>query len=263
MIHQMTFWLFGRPVEFAMDLDMTAHSDMCIAHCLHSQKTPPEPEVCDAMARIVREGDAVIDGGANVGFMTLVLSNLVGRTGKVLAFEPATNCLNRLEANLRLNSVENVDLCKQPLWDKCGERLPFYLHERNGENSLFEQDHIVAEIPTITTILDAHDIKPRLIKLDLEGAEYAALRGAQYMLRWKPRPYVIVELNRESLALAGKQQHDLRGLMRDCGYDTFVLEGAYPTYIPPQVDIVTARPNTNVLFSTIPDVAAAWKECRL
>jgi FkbM family methyltransferase len=60
--------------------------------------------------RLLGEGDTVYDVGANVGIHTLLFSRLVGPKGKVYAFEPFPQNLDRLRANLDLNKIENVEV---------------------------------------------------------------------------------------------------------------------------------------------------------
>lgn len=262
MIADMAFRLATRLVQFSMDLDPSFHSDLCINYALAKHKQPVEPEVCDAMARILREGDTAIDAGANVGFMTLLMSRLVGASGRVLAFEPAPQCVAKLKQNLIINDIRNVDLIPQPLGRTHNEQATLYLHARNGESSLYEHDHITAEVPVTLSTIDWFDTHPRLIKVDTEGSECDVLRGAEKTLD-RLAVYVIAELNNESLKLAGETQRGLRSLMFRQGYQTFLLDGAFPIHIPAEVEIFPNRPNTNVLFSTLRDIVAAWPECRL
>ncbi len=56
----------------------------------------------------IHTGDTVVDIGANIGYYTLLMSNLVGNGGKVFAFEPEPKNFEILQKNLELNQIKNV-----------------------------------------------------------------------------------------------------------------------------------------------------------
>ena len=69
-----------------------------------------EPDLLYAFLHFLRPGDVCIDGGANLGYHTLFMSHLVGPTGLVLSFEPDPTHFATLEANIKLNNRENVQI---------------------------------------------------------------------------------------------------------------------------------------------------------
>jgi len=220
-----------------------------------------EPEVTTAMVRCVRPGDFVIDGGANTGVFTLLLSQLVGDGGVVLAIEPGQNNLWKLEENVRINKADNVDIERQPLWNK-KEMVKLHMAQHSGYNSLLRTSDSVAAVPMEAVTLDTFDTVPRLIKLDIEGAEEMALRGGLRFLKDQACPYIICELHDDALRRLGSSQEALRRFMRDQGYSMFLLHdnGSLPTYVPLRTEVKSPRQNVNVLFSTFDMVAAAWPE---
>ena len=72
MIQPFSFSHPKRNIEFVLDLDpLKRESDRVLMEFL-ARKMTPEAEVIDAMVRICRPGDFVIDGGANIGFYTVI-----------------------------------------------------------------------------------------------------------------------------------------------------------------------------------------------
>src|SRR5690606_34921798 len=69
-----------------------------------------EPVVVSIMRRVLRPGDTFIDGGANLGILTLIGSRLVGPSGRVYAFEPQAAAAERVRAHLTMNGITNVVL---------------------------------------------------------------------------------------------------------------------------------------------------------
>lgn len=265
MIHNITLQIAGRDVEINMDLDLTHPCDVGIMDCCHAGK-PCEPEVCNVLARVLQPGDCAVDGGANVGFFTVLMSRLVGPTGHVYAFEPGGNNLPKLAANIALNKLDNVTVIDKPLAARSGETVTLYEHDHPGYNSLWPDlsKKVTIERAVLTTTLEMEllgRVAPTVIKLDIEGAELSALKGTGTLLNWQ-KPMIIAELNEAAFSRAGVTFDDLRDFLGERGYDAFGLyeNGNLPCFIPRQVKIVPLRLNVNVLFSTVETVSKYWPE---
>lgn len=242
--------LGNKTIEFSMDLDPTDMRDTDMRSYL-ANNLVPEPEVVHLMMRAIKPGDTVIDGGANLGYFTLLLSRLVGPSGHVIAIEPSPPNLAKLRHNLEINKIQNVEVVAKALWPKSGEALPFYLTEYGGYDSLFSHDKVTGtvEVETITlrdVILQ--NIVPALIKLDIEGAEVEVLQCG-----FRPGLFVIAEAHETSIEI-------LRTVM--AGHDTYVLhpDGSLPSWVPADCKLVPKAENSNLLFSRMSYVAQAWPE---
>jgi len=260
----------GKTIELDFELDPSVIAENSLLFYLDRQELP-EPEVVDLMLRALHPGDFAIDGGANVGFFTLLMAKLVGETGQVWAFEPDASNRKTLEANIMLSTSRgtiNVEI--PPLWSHSGERVQFYSSKDGGASSLFECESCVGVEERWTTTLDRYVFgstllgEVRLIKLDIEGSEQHALEGATRILK-AHSAYIVAELNEKALVKFACTERSIREFMHGFGYETFVLHGAgvIPMHIPLATRLVATRPNTNILFSTIDDVAALWPEVRI
>lgn len=265
MIHDIHLQIANRDVEIKLDLDPANLCDIGIIDCCHAGK-PCEPEVCNVLARVLKEGDCAVDGGANVGFFTVLMSRLVGPTGHVYAFEPGGNNLPKLAANIKLNGLENVTVIDRPLAARLGATVTLYEHDHPGYNSLWPDlsKKVTVERVVLTTTLEMQllgRVAPKVIKLDIEGAELFALRGSGTLLKWQ-KPMIIAEMNEAAFDRAGVTFDDLRDFLHVRGYDAFGLyeDGNLPCFISRQVKIVPMRLNVNVLFSTVDTVASYWPE---
>ena len=260
------FKLAGREVKFAMSVDSDSAVDKELLFALRVSGCP-ETEVCDLMARAATPGSYVIDGGANIGFFTVLLSKLVGPEGYVLAIEPGSNNLCKLEENIKVNKCANVEVVRQPLWNKPG-MVKLYMCEDGSKNSLSPHAGTRGAQTMETAVLDDYPAIDtgrvlRLIKLDIEGVEELALRGGETLLTGDAKcPYIVMELNHEALPKFGSSCGQLCDFMREHGYEPFLLHfnGALPTYLPRRTKVVPSRMNWNVLFSTFEMVGAAWPE---
>ncbi len=136
-----------------------------------------EPEIKETFKKYVKEGDTVVDIGAHIGYHTLTLAKLVGEKGKVYAFEPCPEIFELLKKNVNVNCYKNVILINKAVSNSTGKQR-FYV-DKTGRNSLINSTSIkmtqAIEVDTIG--LDDLNIKPNLIKMDVEGGEIKALKG--------------------------------------------------------------------------------------
>lgn len=161
-----------------------------------------EPLIQDTFAEYARSGDVVWDIGANIGFYSLIASRLVG-DGQVIAFEPLPENVASIHRNLSLNSMSNVRVVETALSDHSGAgelsvsgaRTHAKL-DTSGETD-FKEDMgsktIHVELSTVDLQL-CQCPAPSLVKIDVEGAEAAVLRGAVRLLH-DVRPTIICELH--------------------------------------------------------------------
>jgi FkbM family methyltransferase len=175
-----------------------------------------EAEVQTLLVSLVRPGMVVYDLGANVGFFTLLASRLVGATGTVYAFEPLPANLEILRRHLALNRCANVTVLPAAVSDRDG-RARF---EGSGSTARLGEggDAIEVETARIDTLLARGDLTPAdLVKLDIEGAELAALEGMDGLLR-TVRPRLLIEFHGRHIDGVDIDTA-CRTLLRDLGYE--------------------------------------------
>ncbi|TEU13319.1 MAG: FkbM family methyltransferase [Anaerolineales bacterium] len=157
-----------------------------------------EPTVCRALHKVVQPGWTVVDLGAHIGYMTLLLAKLVGPHGRVFAFEPMPDNFSVLCENVRLNRYRNVVAEPKAVTDACGSVTLYVPEERySSQGSLLTKRGKPCLVEGIS--LDSYwdklgDFALHLIKIDIEGAEDAAIEGMVKLLRrW--RPVMVVEVH--------------------------------------------------------------------
>ena len=252
------------PVEFKMDLDPANAQDRAVSWYLN-HGVFPEPEMIQVMLRALRPGDFAVDCGACTGFFSMLMGALVGPTGKVLAIEPGANNLPKLYANVALNTG-NVEVAPVALGAQNGVR-DFRLAQNSGFNGFTpSEDFPDAEVVQVTVAPLTALVKqpPRLIKLDIEGAEDEVL--AQWMDHDGGYcPYILAEANPHCLERMGSSVAGLRLLTRQHGYETFVIleTGQMPVFVPKGVKLLPQRENTNVLFARMESIAELWPELEI
>lgn len=257
-------------MKLALDSDWPA--DQCVLDHLQGG-TSFEGDVANAMVRVLREGDIVVDIGANIGYLTVLASLLVGPTGRVIAFEPDPENVLRLRANVALNTGSNVTIVEKAVTDRSGEVEFFINSDNSGGNALWDPAQFPGNAKCVanprpmrvagTTLDDAWDElglpTPRLIKIDTEGAEHQVLEGMRGLLTRQDPHFVIAEYHPFGLERMGSGEESLRGLVEGLGYSTFALNnaGGLPRFVPPATRIqVTAI--INMLFSKPEWVGPCW-----
>jgi FkbM family methyltransferase len=156
-------------------------------------------EIISVFRKLLRPGDVAVDGGANLGFLSLVAWQCVGSYGKVYAFEPQPVALELLTENIRLNQADNIVVVPKALWHETGTSKLYEFAEADHDlPSLGKRvdKQVSREIVVETVRMDDVVRQPiRLYKLDIEGAEWSAMRGSRQILFSNPPPHVIIELN--------------------------------------------------------------------
>jgi len=192
-----------------------------------------EPEVSWIYPYLLRHGDAFVDGGAHIGYLTLLASSCVGPAGTVHAFEPVSRTYDALARNVERNRATNVRLNKMALGPRDGTldlELPIDPQGDAilawGATAIQAGRGAVERVPMTT--LDAYTELSKLrsirvLKLDLEGAELGALEGARDLLKHRRAEYLVVELNTYLLDLAGERYDERRALLASYGYRCWQL----------------------------------------
>ena len=140
-----------------------------------------ETEKAELLFRHVKPGWTAYDIGANVGFYSLLVSRLVGPSGHVVAFEPSPRNLEFLRHHLNLNHTTNVKVLDVAVSDAEGVTR-FSVDSDPKKSRITDAGEITVRTTTLDRLIGELPM-PDLIEMDIEGAEYSALRGAERMLR--------------------------------------------------------------------------------
>jgi FkbM family methyltransferase len=157
------------------------------------------------MQAFLRPGMTVLDVGANIGYFTLLAAQQVGQDGLVHSFEPHDEIRSRLERNIRRNGLRNVVVRSEAVTRSTGE-VAFYRSAdatNQGISSTIEGSTTLGqareERPMIVPAIRLDDVaetlgrRVDLLKIDVEGAEKAALEGGESLLAAPDAPLVLLE----------------------------------------------------------------------
>ena len=216
-----------RPIDIrAFGLKFRCHSDSGDASRMIYFSGLPDPHEMLFLQRYLRPGDAAIDAGANVGVYTLLMASLVGTDGRVLAFEPADKAFAYLTMNVEMNDLRQVALRKAAIADFRGTAdFNQGEDEANALSSLRESPLGRHPVDVVTLDSEIAERSYAVCKIDVEGAEFAALKGAEASLRMANPPVLLLELTNRTLMRSGRSVEEVKSWLKQRGYELW-------TYVP-------------------------------
>jgi FkbM family methyltransferase len=209
-----------------------------------------EPETAEFLRECVRVDHVVIEVGANVGAHTLLLADLVGPRGAVIAFEPTVWAQKKLAANMARNPrLSSRIVIRAELVTNHELATP----NRNIRSSFpvanFSSCEIVCSPPMALDALALQRLD--LIKIDVDGYDYKVLQGATQLLA-QFKPWVLIELCEYTLSAQGDSIRDIFALLFSLGYDAFSVDGLPIRGVEEVLQSVRATGQLNGVFRPRP-----------
>lgn len=203
-----------------------------------------EPVVQLAIRDHVRPGCVAFDVGCNAGAFAVQMSRQAGPRGTILAFEASPRIVGRTQYNLVQSGCTNVTLYHRAIWSSSGERVS--IASGSHLNDRVEVGGGGGMVPTLALddLIEATGLSPSFVKMDIEGAEFEALRGCPRLIA-EGRPVMALE----------QAPDDMRchALLTAANYRAIDL-GTYRPIVT-GVDFSNATGVNNVLF--VPEEMAA------
>lgn len=169
-----------------------------------------EPETSTYLEKHVKEGEIVIEAGANIGYYTALLGKLVGASGQVYSFEANKETYELATLTLKMNDLQPhvhlqnlavsnrnglVNFTYQPIasarshYINTGGSHILTKHTKQLSHSRSVQTTTLdSALPSVTNV--------SWLRMDIEGAEIIAIEGAQRIIQHSPRIKIVMEWNR-------------------------------------------------------------------
>ncbi|MFH8404300.1 FkbM family methyltransferase [Streptomyces sp. NPDC018019] len=194
-----------------------------------------EPHLTRWLERRLRPGDVFVDVGANIGYYSLLASRLVGAEGAVVALEASPDFHRVLLKQAAINKCRNVRAVNTAISDR-DEMLTFVLASSHnmGANSIVpyageaESTFKVAAQP-LGDVLSADELaRARVIKIDVEGAEGAVVRGLAPLLdQLRPDLELAIEVTPQRMLELGDSAEELLRALRAHRFNVYRLANDY------------------------------------
>jgi FkbM family methyltransferase len=201
----------------------------------------PEPALYDFVRRTIRSGDVVLDVGAFLGIYAVLEARWAGDTGRVVAFEPTPSSAALARRHFEWNgpAARRVHLVEAAVSDRPARAT---LHEYGAQhmpyvNSLAPAVDLDAPsvqsdvaVVTIDDVCRELRVTPTLIRMDVQGAEIHALRGARETIRSSPRLSIVVEMHPQCWPAFGVTEAAARDTIRELGLIARPLVSSEPLF---------------------------------
>jgi len=241
-----SFWPYKKVIEIQgskMFIDIKEESySMRKTFEAYASNRIHEKATTELFKKVVKEGEVVVDLGANVGYFTLLAAKLVGPKGKVFSFEPEPKNYNYLEQNIELNNYNNVQSFQKAVSDKNGKTKLYICDYDTGHHTINKFEGVQAysrgriveeksvEIETITLnefFKDKEELI-NVIKMDIEGAEALALAGMDNILKKNKKLKIFIEFFPLLIKKMGSSPSEfLRKLVEDYRFSISVIPDDY------------------------------------
>jgi FkbM family methyltransferase len=175
------------------------------------------------LAALLQPGDGVVEGGANEGYHTAFIAALIGKAGRIWAFEP--NPLPRKTLDLNMQHAPNVTIHHEALAAEPAESRDFFVPRSDVPNQglggfahNFTQatDKVTVRIETVDRVIGEAPVG--LIKLDVQGFEHEVMAGAKHVLE-RDLPYVLFE------SIPGEQSgREVAAMLHSRGYSLWRVD---------------------------------------
>jgi FkbM family methyltransferase len=181
----------------------------------------------------VKKGNVVVDIGANIGYYTLIFAKLVGKRGRVFAFEPDPENFRLLKLNVEENGHRNVVCINKAVSDKPG-KMRLYLSEDNAaDHQLYSKDKNRRSVEVEVTSLDEHfkgGQRIDFIKMDIQGSEGRAVEGMRNTLGKETR--IMTEFWPKGLKECGTDPKDYLDTLESLGFRIMHIDSEKETILP-------------------------------
>ena len=179
----------------------------------------------DLLSALVRPGDFAIDVGANAGFFTLALARLAGPGGRVIAIEPLAENVAALRRHVAMNALDNVVVVQAACAD--AHALAGFQAAATGEEGRLAagSDYVLPTVTLDEVIALVPGLVPAVVKIDVEGAEAAVLRGARSLLERRQTAFLVA-------THGPAPERECMDILVDAGYRVQLFDGT-PAGGPP------------------------------
>lgn len=236
------YWRWARPVDGILRLQMGSHEARFYVRTLGELRNldpagsaQGEKHLLELLITVLRPGDVVYDVGSNIGLYAVFCAKAVGEQGQVIAFEPDSESYAHLQENLKLNGLANVISFRKALGEQSGQGK-LYRGEENADSSLVSPStgrdlgHELVEVEEGDGFIKAMNLPlPRAVKIDVEGYEYAVIRGLRHILAQQSCELLVCEIHPRLLS-QGVGPDGLLELISSLGFSRIDSHPRYDTF---------------------------------
>jgi FkbM family methyltransferase len=210
-----------------------------------------DEHIVDACQSVMGRNGVFYDIGASVGYISIEVASMLDSKGAVIAFEPQPELAGNIANSARLNGFDSVHVFRVMLGDHAGN-ASLHVGSHSIHASAIAREtgsrQLTCTMTTLDDLVDRGTIRPpTVIKIDVEGAELAALSGARRTIT-KHRPHIIFESD-ENMDRYGYRRKNVLDLLSSLGPYEYAFITATKERIPLNAGNMETREHADVLAS--------------
>lgn len=202
---------------------------------------------------LLKPGDSFFDIGANHGSFSLMAAQVLGSEGNMLAVEAQPRLANLVRQSFAANLTCNFEVHQLALGDRHGEVEFMIPVDTSGSAGIFaghsgthKFQKLTVQLKPFDDLIDISKFKPNgLMKLDIEGSEYAFLKGAKKAIT-QLQPTIFMEINPNTLKASDVDLEEIKTLLSEYGYQTYAELGALQEKI--ELSALREEPQRNIVI---------------
>jgi len=184
-----------------------------------------EPATRQACMAALNQGDTFIDIGAHVGLFAIPAALRVGEGGRVVAFEPDPDNRRLLEVNVARHGLSHVEVVGSAVADRAGSMVLQRSTFNTGDHRLAERgEGVQVDVVPLDAWCASHDISPDVIKMDVQGAEPAVLKGMTNLLEGAAALHLFLEFAPAMLRRSGADPAELLEHLVGHGFELNIID---------------------------------------
>lgn len=187
--------------------------------------------------KLVKKSDNVLVLGANIGYWTCLFAELVGKTGKVFAFEASPYNIKFLKKNVELNGFKNVTIEQKAVADR-SYKTRLFLSDSTMDNRIYDEHDGRKSVEVDVVQLDDYfknlDISFNIIKSNIQGADFGAILGAVELFKKSKNLKLIIEFSPSQTTRSETNPIDFINFIENEGFKFYEIRWFNKKLIPLQ-----------------------------
>jgi len=212
-----------------------------------------DPIKKDIFKHTIKKNDVVVDLGAHIGYYTMLAARLVGKNGKVYAFEPYKNNFDLLKKNKETNKYDNIILENKAVIDETKTGEIYTWHESRYHSLYAKKDKFYQKIQVVSLddYFKNYSGKIDVIKINIMGSECLAIKGMIEVLKKNKDVKIFMYFTPGRIKKLGGNPIDCLNILEELGFKIrWIIKRNKLEEAPERMEELVESDETKELFLT-------------
>lgn len=215
-----------------------------------------EPFQTEIAKKLLKQGDVVIDIGANIGYYSLLFAVTVGPAGRVFAFEPDPYNFGLLKKNAEINNFSNIMMFDKAVSDTSRQGKLYKSEYNLGDHRIFALDDdykpIDIKVIRLDDVPELRDVKISLIKIDIQGSEGTAVKGMKQLITRQDGLVLMCEFIPSLIKGSGMEPEHFLTMLTELGFQLHDIdEKAHKVVLTDVETLLRKYPTESRLYTNL------------